>query len=242
MTDFDAAAPGYDEVAESALGRALRQRVSHVVGRFVHAGSAVLDLGAGTGLDALAYVEGGASVTAVEQSSAMAAIARTRLIDRAVVINADVLDVELPPAAYDLVVSNFGMLNCLPSLSDFGERVAKWCRRDATLVLVVMGRWVPWELAGGIRHLDRSRITRRFGADVNGVRYWTPSDVAAALPGFERVAVESLGLVLPTYQQRGAVETRPRLLTRLARLDRRLARIGGRFGAGDHWVGTWRRR
>jgi len=105
-----------------------------------------------------------------------------------------------------------------------------------------MGRWVPWETIGALRHLDRARAMRRLRGHDGDVRYLVPRDVSAVLSDFEVEAVSSLGLVLPTYQQRAAVEGRPRLLRTLARLDRVLARPAGRLGAGDHWLGVWRRR
>jgi len=241
MTDFDAAAAGYDEVATSDLGRELRRRVHEVVDGFVSPRTEVLDLGAGTGIDAERYASRGARVVAVERSVALAALARERLGPAGTVEVADVTAVDLHDQTFDLITSNFGVVNCIDDLDALGARLAAWCRPGGHLVLVVMGRWVPWEAAGGIRHLDRVRATRRLHGRDGDVRYLRPRDLSSVLGSFELQSVSALGLVLPTYQQRAAVQGRPRLLRALAALDKRVARPFGRLGAGDHWLGVWRR-
>jgi SAM-dependent methyltransferase len=236
------AAAGYDAVAESALGRALRARVHEAVDRYVVRGARVLDLGAGTGLDLAHYLEKGADVTGLELSDHMLEQARHRLGSSATLIRGDVREAQLPPGAFDVVVSDFGVLNCVDDLGDVGERIAQWCRPGGVVVLVVMGRWVPWEIVTALARAAPRAASRRWSGRCGEVTYWSPRDLDRSLVGLTRVSVEGLGIVLPTFEQRGFLEGRPRLLGSLGSTDRRLGRILGSLGVGDHWIGTWERR
>ena len=242
MTSFDDAAADYDGVANSTLGVWLRARVRAQIAPTVTEGSRVLDLGGGTGLDAEWLLASGASVTMIEKSLAMADLARERLGDRPRILVGDAAEVDAGAETYDVVISNFGVLNCLQDLDPIGERLRRWTVAGSDLFLVVMGRVAPWEIAGGLRHLDRSRVVRRVTGGDAEVRYWSPRRVEAALgSSFARQSLIGLGVALPTYQQRGAVEGRPRLMSTLSRLDRTIEAASGRLGMGDHWVGHWRR-
>lgn len=242
MTSFDLAAAGYDDVAESVLGRELRARVHELVLPLIKPGTRTLDIGAGTGLDAATYVAAGADLTAIEPSPNMAAAVRERLGGAGSVHVVGALAAEIDDT-FDLVTSNFGAVNCIADLSAFASRCRDWTLPGGHLVLVVMGRWVPWELLGGARHLDRDRLRRRFVREQGEVRYRSHRQVDGVLgPDFVALDVRGLGSVLPTYQQRSAVEHRPRLARALARGDRAIARATGRLGVGDHWIGRWRRR
>ena len=241
---FDEAAPTYDAVAESALGRELRSRVHDVMRPLVSPGCRLLDVGAGTGLDAATYVDWGAEVVAVEQSTIMAQHAFERLGDRVSIVVGDAMEVSLGPSGdptFDVVVSNFGALNCMGPIDVVAPRLAAWVRPGGHLAVVVMGRCVPWEIAGGIRHLDRKRVTGRWRGRVDDVRYWSPRAFGQAMSSdSRRTHLEALGSWLPTYQQRSTVEQRPTLLRRLAGFDRSSGRLAGRLGVGDHWLGVWR--
>ena len=243
MNQFDEAAATYDEVAESDLGRALRARVHDRLRPLICSGDVVLDVGAGTGIDAAMYAGWGASVTALEPSIAMARIARGRAADRVEVAVESLESWAGADDAFDVVVSNFGALNCVPDLQPAIDRLVGACRPGGHIVLVVMGRCAPWEVAGGIRHRDGDRIRRRTRGHAGEVSYWSPRAVSRAMgERAQLVVVESLGWALPTFAQRQVVDGRPRTLRALAWLDRAMARPLGRIGVGDHWIGRWTRR
>ena len=74
---FDAVATRYDaEFSDLRLGRMLRQRVWDVIGGLFHPGDHVLDLGCGTGTDALWLAGRGVRVTSIEASATMLSVAR----------------------------------------------------------------------------------------------------------------------------------------------------------------------
>ncbi|GAB3458268.1 class I SAM-dependent methyltransferase [Actinophytocola sediminis] len=74
----------------------------------------VLELGPGYGITSTWLLEHGAQLTAVEVDPALAAALRTRLADRADVLEGDGARLPLPDASFDAVVC-FTMLHHVPS-------------------------------------------------------------------------------------------------------------------------------
>ncbi|MFN8447316.1 MAG: class I SAM-dependent methyltransferase [Anaerolineae bacterium] len=75
----------------------------------------ILELGCGTGEDALYLAGRGVRVTATDASPAMLAVARAKTADQPLVF-VQPLDLNALPAdfpAFDGVFANFGVLNCL---------------------------------------------------------------------------------------------------------------------------------
>lgn len=244
---FDAHAADYDAVADSALGRELRARVRDVVGRWLKPDIAVADLGCGTGLDCEWLAPQVARVVAIDSSSEMIehAVARCAGLTTTSFLRADAAT-WLPPEPVDLVLANFGVVNCVGPLADFGRRLHSMLTPNGHAVVVSMTKWCPIELAIALAGRNPDLLRRRHGAtdsDYDGLdlRYASAGDLAAAFnPRLELVHAESLGLTLPPFEQRRWVEGRAKLRDTLARLDRASGRVGARLGIGDHHIAVFR--
>lgn len=249
---FDPLAMTYDQVALSALGRHYRDRVSAAVDQLIEPGSRVLDLGCGTGIDAERLTAAGHVVTAVDGSPAMVAETQARLGQRAVVLHQDInsLDQSDLGPRFDLVLANFGVINCCHDLPRFG----RWLDRSLTpfgvAVLVTMAPICPPELIQGV--VGRNRLLfgrRRAGGQVDRgsgyadleVRYHSARGLFDAMTvgsgaGLVLRHATALGVVLPTIEQRRLVEARPRLLSALAVIDRAVGGLAARTPLGDHQI------
>jgi SAM-dependent methyltransferase len=258
---FDDHAVGYDDVAGSALGLALRAHVHHVLAGVVGSGDTVVDLGCGTGIDAEWLAPRVARVLGFDVSPVMVDTARRRCRGLANV-TIDVADAQQITLAepVDVVLAGFGVVNCV-DLDRFGSRLDAIVRPGGHAVVVTMTRWCPIELAIGMLTANGSLLRRRSrhrgiagpgagstpgaapGYGGLRLRYASAGDLASVwAAGFELVHAESLGIALPPLEQRSWVEGRPRLLAALAVADRRLGRAGGRLGVGDHHIAVLRRR
>lgn len=274
-TAFDRHANGYDDVALSALGRVFRERVRAHLRPLVTRGQRVLDLGCGTGLDAVWFAEQGCRVVGIDASPAMIDITQAKAAASAEVaqrVNAVVADLatvnlveladQLPPAdaddsgqrCFDLVLANFGVINCVDHLDELGQRLARATSGDATIVIVSMSPVSLTERAQAVASRNRSlwhrrqAIDLRTDAEVDGYRgldvwYHSAADVSGAMaPHFETMSAESIGVVLPTFEQRRLVEARPRLLSVLRWADEKLGPMAARSSIGDHHIVTLGRR
>jgi ubiquinone/menaquinone biosynthesis C-methylase UbiE len=240
---FDEAAAAYDsEFAGTAIGVRLREAVWSRIAPFVKPGMHALDLGCGTGEDALWLARSGCRVTAADGSPAMleqvaAKAARLNLAHRVKAITLDLnAPLEWQPAGdpFDLAISNFGAINCVDDLGALAGRLEKWVKPDGVVALIFMGRFCVWESAYYAARLDR-RAMRRWsgrtravvGRQTLEIRYWSNREMMRAFaPAFGVIGVYGIGTFLPPSYLFHWFERWPRLLGALARLER---------GAGQIW-------
>jgi SAM-dependent methyltransferase len=241
---FDGAAATYDrDFTATALGRRHREGVWRVLDRVLPRGGRLLDLGCGTGEDALWLLRRGAElVVGCDASAAMLETARAkaasaRLDDRLVVRRLDLAGISTEPAPpeapFDGALANFGVLNCLPDRRPTATAVARWLAPGAPFVVVIMGPSCAWEVAWHLLRGDPGAAfrRRRQGAEValpGGGRlpvwYPPPSVVRRELEAdFELAETVGVGAFLPPPYLDGVTARRPRLLATLGRLEDRLA-------------------
>ncbi len=232
---FDRLADRYDETwTNTRIGRLQRDAVWRAIDPLIREGDRVLDLGCGTGEDGVHYLRAGANVVAVDNSARMVEIARGKGVDARVLGIEQLGDIA---GVYDLVLSNFGALNCLPDLGNLRESLARLLRPGGRVAICVMNRFCAWELVHyGLRG-KLAKASRRWSGQTetsSGLRVYYPSvrQIARALsPSFRLVTDVGIGVCVPPSYVRAAS---PFLLERLSRVDERIA--GSRIGRaiGDH--------
>jgi ubiquinone/menaquinone biosynthesis C-methylase UbiE len=145
---FEQIAPQYAALwSDTPRGRGQREQVWREVDRLFHPGDRVLDLGCGTGDDAVHLMSLGVEVTGIDSASGMVAIAESRGVHAAQMA---IENLESLQGDFDGVISNFGALNCVADLSDLSDALATLVRPHGTLALCVMSRFC-WR--GDWRHL-----------------------------------------------------------------------------------------
>jgi len=252
---FDAIASRYDDMfsgAANPLIAMMRARVFRAVDRHFSAPGQLLEIGCGTGEDALALVERGHRVVACDPAPAMIATARAKL---AAAGRTDAVEFLLGPVeeiaatwsargrAVDGVFSNFAPLNCEMSLAPLRLLLERALRRGGRFMAVVLPRLCPMEVALFMARAEPRSALRRFRraavADVEGqrfsMRYYGATDFDRALgPGFRRIETRSLGLFLPPLGFGHAFARVPGLLPALAAIEDRTAGLPGLRRMGDH--------
>ena len=171
---FDGAAATYDAVfGVDPVAQVLRRRVWSRIEAHLHGPSLLLDVGCGTGIDALHLARLGHTVIAADASAAMihelerkraaapdaARRIRTFRLDandpgswdelvRRASLERDKSDSQAWAAGgrVDLLYADFGVLNCIADLGLLRDVAARVLRPTGTLVLVPMPPICPWEL------------------------------------------------------------------------------------------------
>lgn len=246
--DYDAA------FTDTAVGRALRGIVwSHLDGSFGPS-QRILELGCGTGEDALHLARAGIKVTATDISAGMIEVAQARMRRHAHVepiefhclpmegIAASLKARSFEARSFEGVYSNFGAINCVPDLPSLAIDLAGILTPGAPLIWVVMGRRAPWEWLWYLPRGDVRRGLRRFrhsGVEWRGLKisYPTPAELIAVLkPYFAVRRVSPLGCILPPSYAAGWLNRSPRMLTALMRLELLAQRSTALAGWSDHYI------
>ncbi len=247
---FDAMAEAYDlEFTASALGRVLRAMVWERFAACFAPGASLLELGCGTGEDAIHLAKAGHRILATDVSPRMVECARRKAEAAGVaerirfrVVPMESLSAVLGTEVFDGVYSNFGAVNCAADLAALGGALAPRLAPNAPLVWVIMGRFVPWEMGWYLLRGDPRRAFRRFrraGSEWRGltIHYPSPGNCARLLaPHFVIDVARPLGAVLPPSFAAGWLERAPRMHAWLSRLERALFERARGAGLSDHYL------
>jgi SAM-dependent methyltransferase len=252
---FDAFAADYDGAfTNTRLGRMLRDRVQAIFARHFQPGDYVLELTCGTGEDAVWLAQRGIFVTATDSSAGMVALTAQKAAQAYVEEQINVAQLSLQQlanqpqqvvkqTAFAGVFSNFGGLNTIGNWRPLAASLAQITQPGATVILVAMGPYCPWELFWHLIHGEWKTAVRRFKknapATIGGsvIPIWYPS--ARRLrhdfsPWFSHMQTESLGLWLPPSYLGHLVDRWTCLFVLLNQLEQKTARLTG--GLGDHYV------
>ncbi len=245
---FDAEAGDYDATFSSSLiGTAMRRAVWRRLDHCFGPGDRVLDLGCGTGEDAVHLARGGVRVLAADRSAAMVRVARRKVADAGLAAMVDVRQAAIEDLGgggdgYDGALSNFGALNCVADLPAAARGLANRLRPGATAVLCVMGPLCPWEwlwfLLRG-RPGEAFRRLRPGGVRWRGleVRYPSIRSLRRVFgPAFRLRRAGAIGALLPpSYAEPWAIRY-PRTVARLDRWERRLETVSPLPWLADHYL------
>jgi 2-polyprenyl-3-methyl-5-hydroxy-6-metoxy-1,4-benzoquinol methylase len=251
---FDSVAADYDGPrGNNTLIQDMRSEMWRTLDATFAPGSRLMDLGCGTGLDAVRMARVGHHVMATDWSQRMVDRTRQRaeheqLADsvQAMAVGAHELSRIEGRAQFDGAYSNLGALNCVPNLTEMAEQCARLLKPRAQLVFSVIGRICPWEIGYYALRRNWGRLRVRFAPAMVAVgmnkrvvwtRYYTPREFYFA---FERQFVlehwRGLCLLAPPPYMTQMREKHARLYERLWRLDRRAAGWPVLRNMGDHFV------
>jgi ubiquinone/menaquinone biosynthesis C-methylase UbiE len=187
-TPFDQLAATYDvSWTNSEQGRSQRSIVWREIDAYFQRGQRVLDIGCGTGEDALHLAANGVVVEAIDGSTEMVRIARERGVParRLPIENLSELREE-----YDGALSNFGVLNCVDDLPACGAELARLIRPGGKLAICLMPR-LCWSeiLRFELRRLRPHVIWRGMP-----VRYRSTAEIVRAFVGFRLIRQRSIAM------------------------------------------------
>lgn len=242
ISPFDQVAVEYDTSwTASVIGQMQRRAVWSFVDPLIPPRSRVLDLGCGTGADAVHFRDRGIHVFGIDSSSEMVRVAQGKGIN-ATVLNIE--DLHQIQHQFDAAISNFGALNCVESLPDVAYQLARLVRRGGLVALCMLGRMCAWEIGFYLLNGEIRKATRRLSGRAawsNRIPVFYPSkrSIRAAFNAhFRLIGQAGIGLAVPpSYVTHLSNST----LQSLAELDKRLAsRLPFRSFA-DHQLYLWRR-
>jgi SAM-dependent methyltransferase len=258
---FDPLAPAYDAAfTHSPVGRYLRDQIHKRLDLHFQAGNHVLELGCGTGEDALYLAKRGVHVTATDVSEGMLNVAREKAINPLITFaNLDLRRLTVGTRHvvslqndFDGVFSNFGPLNCLDDWKPLAAWLSKHTKPGGVIGLGIMSPLCIWEPLWHGLHGDFKTASRRWrkntifqpdeSAEPITVRYPMVRRITQDFaPHFQRTHVQGVGLFLPPSDAFGVIEERPRLMKLLMNLEGRFTRYPFFAPFADHYWIEFRR-
>jgi ubiquinone/menaquinone biosynthesis C-methylase UbiE len=239
---FDQIAESYDDLwTHTAIGQLQRAAFWRHVGPLFTPGQTILDLGCGTGEDALHLSARGIKVIATDGSPEMVRVARSRGVDARLCRIEDIAGID---ESFNGVISNFGALNCVESLPDLREDLARLIGPGGYFAACVLGRFCLWESIWYSLHGNVRKATRRWGGKTSSslgltVYYPTVRHIRAALsPKFTLTQTTGIGICVPPSFVRGLSAG---FLKHLGRIDSVIAKRREFRAISDHRLLVFRR-
>lgn len=257
---FDSVAPDYDgERGNNGAIQDMRAEMWRWLDAIFTPGGRLLDLGCGTGLDAVRMARLGYTVTASDWSAQM--VRRTAERSRDAQLGGRVLPVNVGAhelqriaeiGAYDGVYSNLGALNCVPDLGEVARPCARLLKPGGSLVFTVIGRICPWEIAHYLLRGSWARVKVRYARGQAPVRmnqrtvwtrYYTPREFYRPFsPLFSLAHYRGLCVFVPPPYLVNFRDRHRRWHNGLWCIDRQVAGWPLMRGVGDHFLVVMRKR
>jgi SAM-dependent methyltransferase len=244
---FDSQAGTYDQAfGRSPTGRLFRFHLTERVMSETRPPARVLDVGCGTGDDAIWLAANGYSVHGVDASPGMIETAKAKAaISKSTATFASVSVQELSArcGGFDVVMSNFGALNCVP-LSTWTGILPGLLAPSGRGHVVLMGRRpLPESVRRGFATSNRGEVAEvRVGSSMMRVEYPSIAAVRKALSTSASVTrTEALGCLVPGPGYQGFTE-RHAILVGILAMGECIVRLGPFFkGRGDHTLFEFQR-
>jgi ubiquinone/menaquinone biosynthesis C-methylase UbiE len=166
---FDRFAVRYDDVVEpNPIHARLRRRSLMWLDQAFGPGMHVLEVGCGTGTEAVHLARRGVEVTAIDISESMVRHAEHRVREAGLehgvhVLQAASADIaaRFGKASFDGAYASFGALNCGPELPAVARDLARVMKPGAVFATSVISRPCTWEIMAGVLGLNPRKAFRR---------------------------------------------------------------------------------
>ncbi len=250
---FSKIASQYDHLdKESSLIRWMRERVRNHLIKKLNQGDSILEINAGTGIDAVYLAKNGFQIHAIDVAPGMIERLEKKIKFHGLKnsVSFQLLDInEIKPKKlpkFNMVFSNFGGLNCLSpeELDLFIEKVPDILIPGGKIVWVIMPPVCPWEwlrIFKGDTSAFRRLKKKGVWANIEGEKvktYYYPAQkmIKKLQKNFHRFEVENMLTLGPTGNRIHFPEKYPLLFGILSRLDPFFSRIPVFKGIGDYYI------
>ncbi len=247
---FSRQAATFDAIdSQNPIIQKMRHDIYRIVDPYLKKNIKILELNAGTGIDANYFARKGCKVTATDYAAGMIEELKkkAKTNERITVKRIDFNHLETIEGQYDLIFSNFGGLNCSQNLERIFDHFKRLLKPGGKICLVMIGKFCLWEflmaLKGNLKLAFR-RFQNKTTANLEGVTfntyYFSPSTVKKAMnPSFREVDLHGIGVFIPPPYLHHHFLNHPKRLRFLHYLDKKLAGSWPFNKMGDHFLALY---
>lgn len=171
---YDEVAAEYDRRLDSDADAQIRRTLHEHYALYIRDGSRVIDVGCGSGVDAVALARRGCLVTAIDASPEMVALTNRRAqrasVHERVVAKLQTIEaLTLHDEPVDAIISAYAALNTQESLGPFAQYCARTLRPGGIVVIHVLNRWW-WLDVPRLARRGQRPFASRIAPQIGGVR------------------------------------------------------------------------
>ncbi len=238
---------------ENIILQWMRKVVRGHVLNYLKKGDRILELNAGTGLDALYFSSRGHTVHATDLAEGMVSAINEKISKANAVQKlsceqcsyTELNKIKQPPFNY--VFSNFGGLNCIPDLMEVIKHLPLLLAPGAYVTFVVMPPVCPWEMSfmlrgnfkGAFRRFNKGGVKAHLEGEYFQTYYFTPSEVVKAFgKDFKKISLQGLASISPPPHNIKFQQKFPRAYSKLTKVDEKLSFVYPFNSWADHFILT----
>lgn len=233
----------------------MRRRVWRVADCYLGHENNVLELGCGTGIDAIHFVSKGLNWWATDSSSKMLEFTdrKRKAITNKDKIHIDFLDINDPfksevinqNNSFHGIFANFGVLNCVHDMSKFCEFSSRLLLKDGILFATIMSKICLWEILYYLLQGSPQKAFRRLksnkqvpiGDQYIKTYYFSPRKFISSFKNqFKMEAIYGLGVVVPPPYLYKGMESHQNILAVLKWFEEKISSPPILRGWGDHFI------
>jgi ubiquinone/menaquinone biosynthesis C-methylase UbiE len=257
---FSAQAAVFDNIyTTDHIIRYKRERVRAHLAQYLKPGATILELNAGTGEDALYFLQQGHRVHATDLSAKMleqlakktAVFKQQNMISQQELSYHDLESLH-NKGPYDCIFSNFAGLNCTGSLDQVLRQLPALLKTGGIVTLVILPGFCLWEFLLVFRGKIRTAFRRFFASKGRAAKiddhhfrcwYYNPSYVMNCLEeSCELLSVEGLCTIVPPSYLENFADKYPRLFHWLCKKEMTYKQAWPWKNMGDYYIISFRKK
>jgi ubiquinone/menaquinone biosynthesis C-methylase UbiE len=255
---FSAQSAIFDEIDEKNLIiQWMRAKVREHVLAYWKAGESILELNAGTGLDAIYFAQKGINVHATDNASGMLSelsnkVATLGLANKITVQQCSFSELSnLNKTGFNHIFSNFGGLNCTDKLNEVIESFYNLLKPGGTVTLVLMPPVCPWELMLALkgnfkvafRRLKKGGAPSHLEGKYFMTHYYSSARVKKMFGrNYNVESIKGLGIAIPPPYLEDFPVKHPRIYKSLVSVENSISGLPVFRSCADHFIITMRKK
>ena len=249
---FSAQSVVFDEVDENnPIIQWMRGRIREHVLMFWKTSDSILELNAGTGIDAIYFAQKGFRIHATDNALGMLDVLNQKIVQQSIGNNittqqCSFLELEkIQQTGFNHIFSNFGGLNCTDRLDEVLRSFDRLIKPGGTVTLVLMPKICPWELVLALkgnfkvafRRLKKKGAPTYLEGQYFTTYYYSPSAVRKMFDkDYSLISIKGLGIAVPPPYLESFPTKNPRIYKKLLSLENVVADIPLFRSWADHFI------